>query len=503
MINFNSVDPNSRASQVFVEVEGVRRSVSGGNIPQKGLIPGQYDQALIAGITDYEPVQVFSSDDVGSKAGFGSESHRQAVQVFAKLGGFSDKVWWVPIPEPGAAVKASGTIVFAVNASSSGTQFFMIGGILYSFGVANSATPTAQGDSLVAAITAELGSSFTAVNAVGTVTVTAKTAGVNGNDIKIVRNPGGQTQASLNPTGTTVSVPGSGGFLTSGAGVTDTHDMFFESDESEKLGDRFYTCIAGPYNDATNLGYYKDSWDARIDPGVKRPFDSFVGFTKEIYSAALAKPATINSEGISMVWDDRLYAPAWELQAAVMGLVMASATFDPGRPFKTLSTGLPFNTDSPDLSYAKNDALFRAGMGYFKASTGEMRIGDLALTYRKNAVNAPTEEWFDSVSMHRRQQKIYDIDILFNSSPYTQSMVTDNTSITTKAYVIKPKQVIADLSNLVDNWGLQGWTKNVDIVKASIASEINAVNNSRIDAELTDDEAQALRIIAMKYAFLY
>lgn len=503
MINFNSVDPNSRASQTFIEVEGKRRSVSGGNIPQIGLIPGQYDQSLIAGIADYVPVQVFTADDVGSKAGFGFEAHREAVQVFSKLGGFSDKVWWVPIPEPAAAVKASGTIVFAVNASSSGTQFLMIGGILYSFGVANSATPTTQGDSLVAAITAELGSSVTAANVTGTVTVTSKTAGVNGNEISIIRNPGGETQSSLNPGGTTVTVPGSGGFLTSGAGVTDTHDMFFNSSEEEILGDRFYTCIAGPYSDATNLGYYKDSWDARIDPGVKRPFDSFIGFVKDSYSSALAKPATINSEGISMVWDSRLYAPAWELQAAVMGLVMASATFDPGRPFKTLSTGLPYNTNTSDLSYARNDALFRAGMGYFKADSGEMRIGDLALTYRTNAVSAPTEEWFDSVSMHRRQQKIYDIDNLFSAEPYTQAMVTDNTSITTKAYVIKPKQVIADLSNLIDGWGLQGWTKNVDVVKASLAAEINTINNSRIDAEMTDDEAQALRIIAMKYAFLY
>lgn len=503
MINFATVDPNSRASQVFVELQGVRRSVSGDVLQPIGLIPGQYDQSLIAGITDYVPVQVFTADEVGQKAGFGSEAHRQALWIFGILGGFSSNMWWVPIPEPGSAVAANGTIIFATSATSSGTFYFSIGGDLITVAVASADDVTAIGDALVTAITANLNGSVTAVNAVGTVTLTAKTAGVNGNEIKLVLNPSGQIQEAQNPGGTTVSVPGSGGYLTSGAGATDVHDMFFDSNEAEILGDRFYTCIAGPYTDSTNIGYYKDSWDARIAPDVKRPFDSFFGYVKELYAAAFAIPATINGQGISPVWDPRSYSPHWELQAAVMGVVMWSTTFDPGRPFKTLKTGIPFNTATGDLSYAQNDALFREGMGYFKNIAGDLVIGDLATSYRTNDVGADTEEWFDSVSIHRRQQKISDIESLFTAEPYTRGMLADDESITAKAYVIKPKQVIADMSALVDSWNAQGWTKNAAAVKASIAAEINESNNSRIDSEVTDDEAQALRIVAILYKFLF
>ena len=502
MIDFQVINPNVRASQVFVEMRGQRRTVGGTLLPPIGLIPGQYDQSLIAGITDYVPVQVFTADEVGVKAGFGSEAHRQAMWIFGALGGFYDNMWWVPIPAA-AGVKASGTVIFATNTSSSGSYFISIGGDLIQFTVANDATPTEVGDALVAAITANLSSSVTSANVTGTVTLTAKFDGVNGNEISIVLNPSGIAQEAQNPTGMTVSVPGSGGYLTSGAGNTDVHDMFFNASEEDILGDRFYTCIAGPYNDATNIGYYGDSWDARSAPDVKRPFDSFFGYVKELYAAALAVPPTINNQGISPVWDPRSFAPNFELQAAVMGQVMWSTVFDPGRPFKTLATGIPFNTFTGDISYAKNDALFRVGMGYMKNIAGVLAIGDLAISYRTNDAAAATEEWFDSVSIHRRQQKIHDIESLFTNEPYTRGMVADDTAVTAKAYVIKPKQVIADLSALVDFWVSEGWTKNAAIVKASIVAEINSSNNSRIDAEVTDDEALALRIVAILYKFLF
>ena len=502
-INFETVDPGARASQIFIELKGVRRSVSGGNLPPIGLIPGQYDQALIAGITDYTPVQVFTADEVAEKAGFGSEAHRQALWIFGILGGFYDNMWWVPIPEPGSAVKAFGTIIFATNASSGGTYFFSIGGDLVKVNIPNGSTPTEAGDLLVTAITANLKGLVTSVNAIGTVTLTAKTAGVNGNQISLISNPSGQVQEALNPTGMTVSLPGSGGFLTGGVGATDVHDMLLESDESDKLGDRFYTCIAGPYNDSTNIGYYKTSWQLRKAPDVKRPFNSFFGYVKELYAAAFAIPATINSEGISPVWDPRSYSPNWELQAAVMGLTMWSNVFDPGRPMKTLSTGIPHNTAIGDLSYAKNDALFTAGMGYFKSVSGLLRIGDLATSYRTNPSAAATEEWFDTVSVSLRQQKIYDIENIFKNAPYDRAILAGDDSISNKTYVIKPKKVVSDLSALVNFWDEQGWTKNAAEVKASISAEINSLNNSRIDATITDDEAKALRIVAVLYNFLF
>lgn len=493
------IDPNYRASQVFVEMQGVKRNVGSNYLPPTGLILGQYDQTK-TGIVDYTPVQLLSADAVGEKFGFGSEIHRQALWVFGILGGFSDKMWFSPIPEPAGAVAATGDIIFATNATSSGTYYFSIGGDIISVAVAKGATPTVIGDSLVSAITSNLNGLVTAANIAGTVTITAKNKGVNGNDIKLVLNPSGASQLSQNPTGTTVAVDS---LLTGGAGATDIHDTFFNSSEEDILGDRFYTMISCPYNDATNLAYIDDSFNARKDPSVKRPFGTVVGYVNKTLTEALAIPATINSEAIAPVYESRSYAPAYELAAAVMGIVMQSCKLDPGRPFKTLATGIPFDNSVGDLSYAKNDALFNAGMGYFKTVGSELVTGDIALSYRLNGVGAKDESWYDLVALTLRQQKVYDIENLFKSEPYARGILADNNSISAKPYVIKPKKVIADLSALVDSWDSQGWTKNAKAVKASITAEINATNNSRIDSSVTDDEAKALRIVNVLYNFLF
>ncbi len=502
-ISFELIDANSRASQIFIELRGVRRSVAGSVLPPIGLFPGQYDQSLIAGITDYTPVQVFTADEVGEKAGFGFEAHRQALWLFGLLGGFYDNMWWVPIPEPVGKVVATGTIIFATNTTSSGTYFFSIGGDLLSFGVPSEATPTEVGELLDTAIAANLNGLVTSNNVTGTVTLTAKTLSINGNEIKLVFNPGGVVQEALNPASMTVAVPGSGGYLTSGADVTLLHDMFFDASEADILGDRFYTCIAGPYTDAANIAHYDNSWALRSAPDIRRPFDSFFGYIKELYAAALTKAPTINSEGISPFWDPRVFSPHWELQAAIMGLVMWSTVFDPGRPFKTLQPGIPYDTFTGDLSYTRNDALFQSGMGYFKSIVNKLAIGDLALSRRLNDVAAATDEWYDSVSMHRRQQFIFDIENLFKAEPYTRGMVADDDSVTAKAYVIKPKQIIADMFALLDFWDSEGWIKNVATIKESVVAEINATNQSRLDSEVTLDEAQALRIVANLVKFLF
>lgn len=502
-IEFQQFDAASRASIVAIELRGVKRSVSGDNVPQIGLIVGQYLAAKASSVTDNVPVSVLSADDVADKAGFGSEAHRQALWIFGLLGGFYDNMYWVPVAAPGAGVAASGTITFTTNSSSSGTYYFSIGGDIVTVSVASGATPTEIGDALVTAIGAKPNLPVTAANVTGVVTLTAKNLGVNGNAIRIVQSPGGTVQASLAPSGTTVAISGTNGYMASGAGVTDVTDVFLTSGGADNLGDRWYTQISAPYNDTTNLGIYDDSWTLRAAPDIKRRFDASVGYVTETYATALTTPATINSEGISPVWEPRSYAPHWELQAAIMGIKMASAIADPGRPFKTLSTGIPVDTETGDLTYKEYDALFSAGMGYCKIVAGESVVGDLAISYRTNAVGASTEEWFDSVSQTRRQQLVYDVEQLFINAPYDRAMVADDTAITTKSYVIKPKKVISDLSAIVDNWSLEGWVKNASDIKASIAAEINASYNSRIDAEMEIDEALALRIVGVVEKFFY
>jgi len=503
-ISFNNISQSDRASNIDIEIAGVLRSAASFFIPPTPVIIGQYDP-LKTGIVDYELVKVSSKEAVGDIAGWGSHLHRQALafpnSVFNSGGG----VYIAPIPDAVGAVAATETITFAVNATKGGTFYFSFGGELVRFNVKKDDTPTIIGDALEDAIDSNRNIAVTAINAIGVVTITSKFKGTEGNKILIKQNPGGEVQAGESPGGTTVVIENVDGYLAGGTGTPDIHDIFFDSGEEDKLGDRWYTQFTCPFNDATNLGIIKDAGDARSAPTIHRMFGAYTAYVDKTYDEALAIPATINSEWIGTVWAARGYYPEFEYAAALAGRIAQEQNLNPARPYKTTDVGLSGDTTIPNVNYGSQDALFKAGMGFIKiGNDGVMRWGDIPLTYRKTPTGADTEEWFDAVSLHSRQAKAYSLEQIFSLSPYDRGVVVDNNAITNVEWAISPKDVIADLSKLIEDlWGPFAWTKNVEEVIEGLTSDINESFQGRIDAQVTDDEAKALRIIALKYAFLY
>lgn len=92
----------------------------------------------------------------------------------------------IPVDDDGAAVAATGTIVFGGTTTVAGTLNITIGSEInhtYAISVVSTDTPTTIGDKLEAAVTADTKVPVTAVNASGTVTLTAINKGEEGNFI--------------------------------------------------------------------------------------------------------------------------------------------------------------------------------------------------------------------------------------------------------------------------------------------------------------------------------
>lgn len=508
-ISFNFFPPYRRASTRVVEQVGRKRTQGGAYIPEKVLIVGQYDQAKTS-VVKYEAFHGFNAEDFANQFGYGSDIHRQAIKILEPLGGFYEHLYAVAVEDPEDAGVATETVTFTTAATAGGTWYIDIGGETYQINVASGDTAIEQAAAFAAAVTADINAPVTAT--VGTissehiVTVTAKTAGTAGNQICIRFNPQGISQSSNNPSGTTIALSAtSKGFLVGGTGDIDVTDVFTNTDGSDKLGDTWYTFITCPSSAADNLAIYKAKLDARFEAAPNRMLATIVAYgPKTTYAQYIEIPDGTNCKFIAPVWDARVLLPNNEFGAAVIGCVVASALQDPGRPFIGIETTIPIYPDIADLTYAQADALFRTGGGYFKVNAaGNLCIGDLAVSYRTTAAGGTTEEWFDLVSITMRQQKAYAVEQLLRGEPYVRGMLTSDDVITAKEYVIKPKVLIADLFALIDSWATEGWTKNPESVKDTVLAEINATNNSRLDAEFTDDEAKALRIIAVKAAFLY
>lgn len=503
-IQFNNISPSYRASKNFIELAGVKKSLASLFIPPTGLIIGMYDPAKTATV-DYVPVKVISADDVGLKAGFGSHAHRQALRfpssVFLQGGG----VYWIPVPEVLAGVAAKENVTFSGTATKAGTFYYGVGGELVRVPVALGDAPGDIATALKDEITAIRDIAVTATASGAITKLTAKFKGTQGNQLLFIPNPAGESQANENPTGITVVIENVSGYLDGGATDPDIEEAFFDTNGDDILGDRWYTAITMPFVDATTIGYYKTLGEQRADPDVNRFFGAYSGYVSKTFAQALALPATVNDEYIGQIWDDRYYAPDFELAAELVGIILDEQNIAPSRPYKTIALKGMHDPDGLNRKYVENDALFRAGMTYCELDqSGELRLGDVALTYRTNALGGAATDWFDAVSLHRRQAKAYSIEQLFKSEKYSRAVVVDNNAVTKVAYAIAPKDVIADLSKLVsDLWIPYGWSKNEDAILETISAEINSTYESRIDSQITDDEAQALRQIATKFQFLY
>jgi len=504
-IAFNNVSQNVRASKNFIELAGVKRSLASLFIPPTGGLIGQYDPAKTS-VVSYEPVRVFSSDDVGDKFGFGSHIHRQSLRLPAAVYLQGGGIYAFPVPEA-SGTKATANITFTgTAATSAGTLFFSFGGVQIQVAVAVGDDPTTVANSLDAAVAADRDIAVVAPNTLGVCAVTAKFKGTAGNQILIKLNPSGEVQELQNPAGITVAISTVDGYLATGATDPSVEDVFFNTDNTDKLGDRWYTAFTMPFTDATNIGFHKSAAVGRFDPSVNRMFASYGAYAADkTYATALAVPATINSKFVGTIWEYRAEYPAFEMAAELFGIILDEQNQAPNRPYKTIGLNGQVNKDLVNRRYLENDALFRAGMSYINIDiSGTPRLGDIALTYRTNDSGGATEEWFDAVSLHLRQAKAYSIEQIFLADKYQRGVVVDNNAVTAVSFAIAPKDVVAELTKLIEDlWIPQGWSKNAETIISSISAEINSGNNSRIDSELIDDEARALRIIAVRYAYLY
>jgi len=230
-IAFNNVSQNVRASKNFIELAGVKRSLASLFIPPTGGLIGQYDPAKTS-VVSYEPVRVFSSDDVGDKFGFGSHIHRQSLRLPAAVYLQGGGIYAFPVPEA-SGVKATANITFTgTAATSAGTLFFSFGGVQIQVPVAVGDDPTTVANALDTAVAAERDIAVVAPNTLGVCAVTAKFKGTAGNQILIKINPSGETQELQNPAGITVAISTSDGFLATGATDPSVEDMFFNTEIS-------------------------------------------------------------------------------------------------------------------------------------------------------------------------------------------------------------------------------------------------------------------------------
>lgn len=209
--------------------------------PQRVLVIGQ----KIAGTATTGDLQQDIQNDNSWDTLFGKKSRIAAqIRAFRKINPFTS-MDAIGLDDNGAAVDATGTVVFAGTATAAGTLTFYVGSKInniYTVAVASGDTATVVGDALVAAIAADTVAVVSAANVTGTVTLTALNGGTVGNDIGIA------SQGSV--AGITSTITG----MASGATDPSLTGLF------DVVGDdRRYQTVIWPYDgDLTTITAFLD-----------------------------------------------------------------------------------------------------------------------------------------------------------------------------------------------------------------------------------------------------
>lgn len=145
-------------------------------------------QKLAAGTAPTGDLVISIGNDNEQNALFGQGSILANMIKAAKKYNKISRIDAIPLDDDGAAVAATSDFVFTGAPTAAGTLYVIIGSAenhRYAIDALTTDTPTTLGDKLEAAVTADLDAPVTASNAAGTVTLTAKNAGLEGNDITV------------------------------------------------------------------------------------------------------------------------------------------------------------------------------------------------------------------------------------------------------------------------------------------------------------------------------
>jgi phage tail sheath gpL-like len=313
--------------------------------------------------------------------GQGSELSRMFKAFYAN--NFANEVWGLGVTEPVAGIAASGTITVATVPTEAGTIHLYIGGQHVPVNISASDTVDQVATKISNAINDVDDLMVIATVTTATVTLTHKTKGVSGNDVRIDINYFGSIGGEITPPGLGLTLPATG-FLTGGTGVPIFDDAI------ANLGEQQFEYVAMPYTDSTSLMAWEIEYgfsDSGRWGWRRELFGHIFSAKRGLYADLITFGATRNAGVVSiMAFENTVPTPMYEATAAYDAKAQRALINDPARPLQTLSlTGVKLAPLDDRFNTIELNALAGTGLATQKpGSDGQPMISRETTTYQLN-----------------------------------------------------------------------------------------------------------------------
>jgi len=383
--------PSSKAAAKVVGFENRAFSIGGGAKERKINIIGTYDPTLTE-VVDNVPVRIFSAEDARSRFGAGFMLHRLAKWVYAGSQGI--EAWVTPQPEA-AGDAATKTVNFAgTSVTKAGKMYFYIAADLVEIDVAVDDDPDDVAVKMVAAIPDTDDYPVKASGAGSPVTLTAKSKGPWGIDIKLAFNlKPGETL----PDGVSAVIADG----VAGTGVPDVDDALNSWGTGDNQNEEWFTdVICGYGQDSTTLdkiaaynGIANDL-TGNYAKEVGRPFRALVGDTVAdtaglTAAIALADLRTETDMTNGILSEPGSYHHPMELAAIAMGVMARVNSIRAEETY--IDKRLPGIIPSPKATrwtndYDNRDLAVKNGVGTTMVKNNVVTLQNVLTFYRPSAL---------------------------------------------------------------------------------------------------------------------
>ena len=494
-VSFNSIPANWRMPLYWVEVD-----------PSMAGYPRSRLTSLLFGLMTPDgtalpnvPIPVPSQADARQLFGYGSMLDGM-VESFTN-NNFAQELWVIPIAEATAGVEATGDIIVTMPSTAAGTLPVYIAGRRVQVGVAAGESILDTATHIADAINADPSMPVVAVGgAGGTVTLTAKFKGVEGNEIDVRFAYGGALAAERVPVGLLITPP-VGNKLAGGTGTVDLTVAI------ANLGDEIYEYVATGFTDSTNLAALEAEYGFS-DTGRWGWMRQLYGHVFGAYKGTMSELTLLgpdNNSGVLSVLgiEANSPTPTWNWAAAYAAKAARALLNDPARPLQTLV--LEGCLPAPKHQrFTKANCNSLAGVGIATQGVNDDGIPAIlreSTTYQKN-LYGQGDDAYELVPTLATLAALFRSQRHAITSKYPRhKLADDGTRFGAGQAIVTPKIIKAELIAQYRADEFLGRVENAQAFKSNLIVERDPNDPNRINVLYPPDLINQLRVFAVLAQF--
>lgn len=487
-----AVAPSAVARVVGIETAFVNLRGGVKFLPQRIAVFAQ-GTTLAQATYSNDKVVVTSAKFVGDNFGYGSPAHLAINELLPPTGGGVGiiPVTLFPLDDDGSAVTAAGTITPVGTQTTAQTYQVKVNNILSkAFTLAVAATVADAVAAIVTAINSVINMPIIAADVTSTsVSATAKWGGPTGNDIKIeiVGTEAGIVFTTVNPT--------------SGATNPDI------SAALAQIGNIWETLILNCLDiaDTTTLDLYRDFFEPRWGPTVKKPGMVFTGQTVVSQATAIVTPEARKAERIN----GQLVAPGSDnlpFVVAARQLVNVAVVANNQPPFDYAgkpATSITPGTDAEQWTAIEREAAVQGGSSTIEVVDNVIEMSDTVLFYHPTGEEPPAYRFVNDVA-GKVWQNLFNLALIFEADDWKGAPLIPDSQATIMPGAKKPKDAVTAIGVMLDSLALNAIIADPNLpinggpsAKQTITANISGSNPRRLDVSYTYQIAGNTGIISI------